>query len=147
MILDTDEAHPEVVELFECYQQVARAARKAIEFPDQHAEDEAPAKLLHHVVDNGKPETAASADRCSTQEGLLQNRKRLRRNDWSAVQDPDAPVTLDYDPAPNGATSALALNSATTPIWTTLTRPKRCRKALSSSSMLSSLFPKMPFAL
>jgi hypothetical protein len=35
LILDADEAHPEMVELFKRYQQVACAARKAVEFPDQ----------------------------------------------------------------------------------------------------------------
>jgi len=37
LILDADEAHPEVVELFKRYQQMACAARKAVEFPDQYA--------------------------------------------------------------------------------------------------------------
>ena len=39
LILDADKAHPEVVELLERRQQMARAASKAIEFPDQHAVD------------------------------------------------------------------------------------------------------------
>src|SRR5271163_2609758 len=39
LILDADEAHAEMVEFFQRRQQMARAARKAIEFPDQHAVD------------------------------------------------------------------------------------------------------------
>ena len=39
LILDADEAHPEMVELFKRYQQVACAASKTIEFPHQHAVD------------------------------------------------------------------------------------------------------------
>jgi hypothetical protein len=37
LILDADEAHREVVELFKRCQQVGRAPRKAVEFPHQHA--------------------------------------------------------------------------------------------------------------
>jgi hypothetical protein len=39
LILNADEAHPEMVELFKRCQQVACAAREAVEFPDQHAVD------------------------------------------------------------------------------------------------------------
>ena len=39
LILHADEPNTEMVELFECHEQMARAAGEAVEFPDQHAVD------------------------------------------------------------------------------------------------------------
>jgi hypothetical protein len=51
--LDVDEAHPEMVELFERGEQMARAPREAIEFPDQHAVDRAAPGGDHQGVELG----------------------------------------------------------------------------------------------
>src|SRR3954470_12216217 len=50
LILDADEAHAEMVEFFQRRQQMARAARKAIEFPDQHAVDLAVSCNCHQCI-------------------------------------------------------------------------------------------------
>jgi len=51
LILDADEAHAEMVELFKRYQQVACAACKAVEFPDQHAVDLVVSDRRHQGVE------------------------------------------------------------------------------------------------
>ena len=59
LILDADEAHPEVVELLERRQQVARAAGEAVELPDQHAVDLAVPGGRHQRVELGPALPAA----------------------------------------------------------------------------------------
>ena len=51
LILDADEAHAEMVELLQRRQQMARAAREAIEFPDQHAVDLAVSGGRHQGIE------------------------------------------------------------------------------------------------
>ena len=53
LILDADEAHAEMVEFFERRQQMARAAREAVEFPDQHAVDLAVSGRRHQGAELG----------------------------------------------------------------------------------------------
>ena len=53
LILNADEADAEMVEFFQGREQMARASREAIEFPDQHAVDLAVSGRRHQAVELG----------------------------------------------------------------------------------------------
>ena len=59
LILNADEADAEMVEFFQGHQQMARASREAIEFPDQHAVDLAVSGGRHQAVELGAALLAA----------------------------------------------------------------------------------------